>query len=224
MSDDVVRRHFDGVAPEYESNRLGPWYIAHGAFIAERLAGRRFDLALDVGCGTGWLLRKLVRRGIAERGIGVDLSQRMCEQATRRAAEEGVAGLQFHPCEWPHVSSALEARLLDDRPDLAVFASSLHYADDPEAWLGAAAGVLAPGGLVAVLERAPERSVATRAWGALHASFLRDGASFFTTERVSAALAAAGCVDVRTAGYLRRWFWRGKLITSMALTTGRVPG
>ena len=59
VTDSTVRAHFDRVAPEYESNRLGDWYVAHGRFIADRLTGRRFAVALDVGCGTGWLLRRL---------------------------------------------------------------------------------------------------------------------------------------------------------------------
>ena len=38
--------HFDAIAPEYESNRLGPWYIAHGEFIAGMLARRTLRQAL----------------------------------------------------------------------------------------------------------------------------------------------------------------------------------
>lgn len=232
MSEEV-RAHFDRVAAVYESNRLGPWYIGHGAFIADQItqsmpAGSAgFRMALDVGCGTGWLLRELRRRKLIERGIGLDLSEEMVRSAIDRARtstadprDASGSALEFHRCNWSDPGDDLRARLLEAGPDLVLFASSLHYASEPGAWLKLAFDTMATGGRIAVLERAPERSVATRLWGRIHELLLRDGVRFFTTADVRAELRAAGFADVETVAYLHRWLWRGKLVTSMALSTG----
>lgn len=221
MTDAVVREHFDRVAPEYETNRLGGWYVAHGRFVADHLAGRRFGTAIDVGCGTGWLLRELRRRDLVERGIGLDLARGMIDEARTRAGESGLTGLEFHECDWPSVPGPLHERLAASRPELVLFASSLHYAADVRASLERARELLAPGGLVAILERAPERSLLTRAWGWAHRLLLRDGAEFTSTPELLERLREAGFHDARVAAGLKRWLWRGKMITSMALTTGR---
>lgn len=221
MTDAVVREHFDRVASAYETNRLGGWYVAHGGFVADQLEGRRFGTAVDVGCGTGWLLRELRRRGLAERGIGLDLSSGMIAEARARAREDDLSRLEFHQCDWPSLPGPLRERLLAARPELVLFASSLHYATDLGASLARARELLAPGGLVAILERAPERSLLTRAWGWTHRLLLRDGVEFMATPELLERLGEAGFRDVRVAAELKRWLWRGKVITSMALTTGR---
>lgn len=218
-----MRRHFDQVAADYESNRLGRWYAAHGRFIAERLAGRRFRTVVDIGCGTGWLLRELDRRGMLERGIGLDLAPSMVGEATRLAALERTEALEFHECNWPDIEPALAEELSAAAVDLVVCASSLHYFDELDRSLIGCRRILEPGGTLAVLERAPERSWATRAWGHVHALILQDGVTFVETDELQARLRNAGFQDVETAGVLRRYLWKGKIITSMALSTARVP-
>ncbi|MGI9038237.1 MAG: class I SAM-dependent methyltransferase [Gemmatimonadota bacterium] len=222
-SPSVVRRHFDSVALEYETNRLGGWYTAHGRFIADALAGRRFRTVVDIGCGTGWLLRELHRRGMLERGIGLDLSPNMVDEAVRLARLEGVDDLEFHVCEWPDDIPASLAADLSDAVDLVVCASSLHYFVDIERALLRCRDLLAAGGTIAILERAPERSWPTRAWGRLHALILQDGVTFIDTGDLQEGLRRAGFQDIAVAGVLRRYFWKGKIITSMALSTACVP-
>ena len=64
------------------------------------------DRVLDVGCGTGKTARDAARAASAGSALGVDLSSRMLEVASRLAAEEGVtnvtfaqADAQIHPFE-----------------------------------------------------------------------------------------------------------------------------
>jgi SAM-dependent methyltransferase len=222
-SEAVVRKHFDRVAPDYESNRLGPWYIAHGRFIADRLAGRRFGTVVDIGCGTGWLLRELARRGMLDRGIGLDLSPNMVAEGKRLAGLANAEQLEFHVCDWPAVPATVATELTAAAVDLVVWASSLHYFADLQPALRRCREYLAPGGMIAILERAPERSWPTRAWGRVHASILQDSVTFVGTEELGIGLQRAGFQDVEVVGVLRRYFWKRKMITSMALSTALVP-
>jgi SAM-dependent methyltransferase len=53
------------------------------------------DRVLDVGCGTGQTTRDAARAATSGSALGVDLSARMVELASRRAAEEGIDNASF---------------------------------------------------------------------------------------------------------------------------------
>lgn len=47
--------------------------------------------ALDFGCGTGLLLRKLIEKGKIVSGVGVDVEKEMLKVFNKRAEEEGMS-------------------------------------------------------------------------------------------------------------------------------------
>ena len=53
------------------------------------------DRVLDVGCGTGHTARRAARAAPTGSVLGVDLSAAMLDVARRRAAEEGIANVEF---------------------------------------------------------------------------------------------------------------------------------
>ncbi|MEI8257785.1 MAG: class I SAM-dependent methyltransferase [Deltaproteobacteria bacterium] len=57
---------------------------------AYRDVDERGGLAVDLGCGNGWYLRKLVRRFPKVRGLGLDGFEENIRQATERASAEGL--------------------------------------------------------------------------------------------------------------------------------------
>lgn len=222
-TDPVVVDHFNNVAAEYETNLLGAWYIAHGRFIASHLGNARFQAVLDIGCGTGWLLRELSRSGVAAHGIGLDLSPNMLLQARKLAGAENDGLLEFAQCDWPEVGPALLAKLQAMAPDLIICASSLHYFADVDAALQQAYRVLRPGGRILILERAPELSLLTRLWGHAHRWILRDGVEFHDTRNVMEKMRRSGFTAVSIMDTLRKYFWEGKMVTSLALIGGQKP-
>ena len=114
-----VARLFDDYAPKlrtaFESRRCG--YRGHELMAAALDAvapGRRFRLALDLGCGSG--LAGRVLRGRVERLVGVDLSPGMIAQAqatpgstTRLAVGELVAFLAARPAGAADLAFAADA-------------------------------------------------------------------------------------------------------------------
>ena len=107
----------------------------------------RLGRVLDIGTGTGRLLELLAPRIGA--GLGVDASRAMLALARVRLADAAFAHCQFR------LADMCALPLADASFDLVVLQMVLHYADAPELVLAEAARVLAPGGLLVVVDLAP---------------------------------------------------------------------
>jgi ArsR family transcriptional regulator len=135
-------RFFDAIATDWDCLRreiLGGFDL-NGTLLA---AAGRPDLAVDLGCGTGELLRGLARQ--AGKVIGVDYSTEMLAEAKRRCEKEGLnADLRLGAIE--HLPVA------DHVADLAVISLALHHLPDPEGGIWDAARILRPGGLLLIAD------------------------------------------------------------------------
>lgn len=100
---------------------LGPERVVFYREIAEVAARFRASSVIDVGCGTGNLLRELVELAPYERVVGVDFA----EAGIRRAAELVPVG-EFH-------ASNLYDLDLEERFDLVLCTEVLEHVSDPEA-------------------------------------------------------------------------------------------
>lgn len=103
------------------------------------------DRVLDVGCGTGKSSRDAARRAHDGAVLGVDLSERMLDDARRRSAEEGLTNVEFlhadaqvHPFEPGSFDVAI-----------SVF-GAMFFADPPAAFANIRRS-LRPGGRIAFL-------------------------------------------------------------------------
>lgn len=156
-SDDYVRRLFDVFAAEFDStlktlNYQGPQLVTTA--LRSAASGSAFSAVLDAGCGTG-LSGPLVRQ-ICRRLVGVDLSEKMLEQAQRRGCYDEL------------VAAELSA-FMRSRPqafDAILSADTLVYFGELSEPLAAAHQALQPGGvLVFTLEALPESESADHRLG-----------------------------------------------------------
>jgi SAM-dependent methyltransferase len=140
----AVRDYYDRIAPRLRAVEGRNWHLQSrmalvlGTIDRFAHAGGR---ALDVGCGTGFLLEHLARRGY--RGVGIDLSPGSVAIARERLKALGAderltaeVGSAYEPPEGPF--------------DLIALTDVLEHLEDPRACLAALRSRLAPGGLLVI--------------------------------------------------------------------------
>ncbi len=109
---------------------------------------------LEIGVGTGGLLVELAERSGTV--IGVDHSPAMLEEARRRLAAAGIAGVDLRLGEMSHLP------LPDASAGCALLNMVLHHAADPPQVLAEIRRVLAPGGLLLIADLARHEREAAR--------------------------------------------------------------
>lgn len=100
---------------------------------------------LDIGCGTGDFLRLMASIVSPGKAVGLDLSETMIAEATRRSTEE-LANLSFR------VGSALELSFQAGTFDRVTATQLLLHVPDPWKALAEMKRVLAPSGMLCVTE------------------------------------------------------------------------
>ena len=136
-TENVDVEHFNKRAPSYEN-------ASSQGYFFDRVQRRVLSLAkvqanpkiiLDVGCGTGRLLRKAKQQWPNASLVGVDAAEKMIEQATRLLPEA-----QFH------VALAEALPLPDTSVDLAFSTLSFHHWTNQAKGISEVARVLRPAG------------------------------------------------------------------------------
>jgi SAM-dependent methyltransferase len=134
-------------------------------------AGRRYDRALDLGCGLGTLALLLSQRSTTV--LGLDVAQSAVDRAASRHG--GIANLRFQRGDIADLPCGLEGQF-----DLITIMDTLYYlprTDDAalDMVAGQIAGMLAPGGLVVLSNHlfAGGWDKATRLSRRIHHAFCR---------------------------------------------------
>jgi SAM-dependent methyltransferase len=166
----------------------------YGAVVDELIDGMRLApgaVAVDVGCGTGALTRRLARRvGPTGRVVGADINAYLLREASAIARHQELGDVIAF-----EVGSAEALPFPDGRFDAALACTVLDEVD-ADRGLAELARVVRPGGRVAVLVRA----VDIPAWDSLP---LRPELRAKLAARPSAGVTAGGCADPS----LYRRFW-----------------
>ena len=145
VGDKEVRRRyaqvFDDVAEEYDRER--PSYPDELIDIACQAGGLNAgDRVVEVGSGTGLLTAALLARGL--RVDAVEPGANMIRLAKRRVGEG--AAVRFHRGRFERVA-------LPEATFAAVFSATAFHWIEPAVGWSRAAGLLAPGGVLALLQR-----------------------------------------------------------------------
>ncbi len=153
---DAVRRGREREAAAYFARNAPRWDEIRSLYVDEadveaailKAAGDgRVQRLIDLGTGAGRMLTLL--GPLADKAVGIDLSQQMLNIARRHVAEAGLAG-----CELRH-GDIFSTGLMPASGDLVVIHRVLHFLNDPGAALAEAARLVAPGGQLLIVDFAP---------------------------------------------------------------------
>lgn len=148
------------------------------------------DGVLDVACGTGNFSRDFARStGPEGLVVGIDVSETMLERAVRDTFEAGLDNVAYVR------GDAQDLPFRDDSFDAVCCFAALHLFADPMLALDRMTDVLTPGGRIALLTSARNRSAPVRTAESLIAA--RSGARLFERDEVVDALKARGFAEVR---------------------------
>jgi 2-polyprenyl-6-hydroxyphenyl methylase / 3-demethylubiquinone-9 3-methyltransferase len=138
-----VQGYYDRLAPRLYAVESQNWHLqSRMSLVLDTIdAFATPGRALDVGCGTGFLLERLAGRGFS--GVGVDLSPESVAIAGRRLGEIGASdrlsaevGSAYEPPQGPF--------------DLVTLTDVLEHLEDPRACLAAIRSRMAPDGLLVI--------------------------------------------------------------------------
>ena len=133
---DRVRKTFDKWA---QNGRAELMEIEHGKNVLKFLETIPFDKPftfLDVGCGNGWVVRKIAKEKNCKKSIGIDKSKKMIIQSIKK--------IEGRKEEYVHTD--IESMNYRGRFDFIFSMESLYYADSIEIALKKIYKLLKPGG------------------------------------------------------------------------------
>ena len=133
---DGVRKTFDKWA---QNGRAELMEIEHGKNVLKFLETIPFDKPftfLDVGCGNGWVVRKIAKEKNCKKSIGIDKSKKMIIQSIKKIEEKKEE--YFH--------TDIESMNYRGKFDFIFSMESLYYADSIEIALEKIYKLLKPGG------------------------------------------------------------------------------
>lgn len=209
-----IEQEFDALAEEYESNRLAPWYKAHAEEILLHCNSLGSGDILDVGCGSGYFLRKYLQARPDAYGVGLDLSSKMISNAQQQASRENIENVKFITGDFEDISIS---NLASDKFRIIVCANAFHYFSDPQTAANKLNQLLESGGTLFVLERDKSQSLLTYVWGFMHRHFIKDHVNFYSSKEIVDFFSRNDFKDVRVTRSIRRFFWKSKIFTSIVL-------
>ena len=133
---DDVRKTFDKWA---QNGRAELMEIEHGKNVLKFLQTISFDKPftfLDVGCGNGWVVRKIAKEKNCKKSIGIDKSKKMIQEAIKKISMKNE--------EFIHTD--IESLKYRGKFDFIFSMESLYYADSIEIALEKIFKILKPGG------------------------------------------------------------------------------
>ena len=133
---DQVRKTFDKWA---QNGRAELMEIEHGKNVSKFLESISFDKPftfLDVGCGNGWVVKKISKNNNCKKATGIDKSKKMIEQASKKMDNIKEEFIHTDIKSWKYRGKF----------DFVFSMESLYYADSIERALQKIYKLLKPGG------------------------------------------------------------------------------
>ena len=133
---DGIQKTFDKWA---QNGRADLMEIEHGKNVSKFLDSISFEKPfsfLDMGCGNGWVIRKISEMQSCKKAVGIDKSKKMIIEAKKKTSNK----------KQNFIHTDIESWEYNGKFDYIFSMESLYYADSIDAALGKIFRLLKPGG------------------------------------------------------------------------------
>jgi SAM-dependent methyltransferase len=196
----LKNKFYDRTAAKYD-RKWRKFSIQTHEAVLDAVPGGINGRVLDIGCGTGTFLEKLLQARPEIEAYGVDTSEAMLAEARKKLG--GRASLQIQSTDrLPEFS-----RLFD----MIISANVLHYIENPADWLVQIRGLLKTGGFL-ILEDFSKASRAVRYGSWLVRRIDEDFRRAYGLEEVTALAERAGLDVEKQFKFPIDWLWEGWLV------------
>lgn len=199
--DKYVAREFDRAAEGYDDSRIVKSYQRRTqALVLDDTQIEKGMNILDLGCGTGWATLEIASRMEGTgRVIGLDLSEKMTEQAERKLAGLGYTNVDFI------VGSASNLDY-DGYFDYVLSTNAFHHFSDKEGVFSQVWQSLKPGGVFLVQDICDD-FVLMKALDLLGKIGEKAHVGSTTSRELERLLISTGFSDVEVKTTKLNWFW-----------------
>jgi len=156
---------------------------------------------LDIGCGTGALLERLIQLHPDIRVFGIDTSAAMLAEAGKRLGSRATLVIQDSE-RLPEFAEPF---------DVIISSNVLHYIENPADWLGQMHGLLKPGGLL-ILQDFSKSSRAVRYGTWLMRRIDRGFRQAYGLDEVKVLMVEVGFSVEKRNVFPIDWLWKGWLV------------
>ena len=210
--------HFDRWSQSYDLGRISRWFRYTQELAVDSLSLRKDSNVLDVGCGTGSAVLHLASIISEGRICGVDISQKMIEQAEAKIPDGLSSRMEFRQ------GSSDNIPYPDECFDSLMCTNSFHHYPDPIKALKEMQRVLKSGGDLVILENAPDLSWYTWLWDHILRLIETGHIRYYPSSELGDILKRAGVENVRLRYLKNERFKFGKLFASLQIWSGQKPG
>ena len=148
-----IAEEFDGWADQGRAESMALGHQSATFQLLDKIAFNSTMVVADVGCGNGWAVEEMLRRG-AGKGIGIDLSSNMIDRAQQTASSQALY----------LVTNGQELPVESNSVDFLLSVESLYYHLNPLTSLLDWKRILKKGGQVAIMVDLYTENIATHAW------------------------------------------------------------
>jgi arsenite methyltransferase len=199
--DECVAKEFNRAAGHYDDSRVVKSFQSRAqALVVDNLRVERGMHILDLGCGTGTAtLEVAARLEGGGRVVGLDLSERMLEQAKQKLAELGYTNVEF-------VLQRASDLKYDEYFDYVLSTNAFHHFEDKQEVFARVYRSLRPGG-VFVVQDICDDFVLMRSLDLLGKLGERAHVGSTTSRELERLLISTGFSDVEVKTAKLNWFW-----------------
>ncbi len=202
---------FDQWADSYSEDRISSWFTFYQSMAMSKLNLTEGHGFLDVGCGTGWAVRKAAKQLKFGKSCGIDISSKMIENALAQTPNTENQNIEFQ------VANSEAIPYPDESFSSIICTFSIHHYQNPVRALLEMKRVLKQDGSIVILDSARDVSFAIWLQDRGRRYFEESHVKYYTTKEMEALVTEAQLKIFGDITTINKFMDHNKVFTGLML-------